>query len=216
MNKISGYYDKKYFAWQSSVGEFGGWANLCKFNNYIADEDDVLDFGCGGGYLLKNLKCRKKFGIEINASAIEVARNNGVETYESVDDVPDESVDVIISNNALEHTTSPLEELIRLKSKLRINGSIIFVVPCESIFCRYESKDIHQHLYSWSPMCIGNLFKAAGYEVVESKVYLHKWPPKYRIIAKIGGRRLFESACRIYGMIDRKWSQVRVVGKRRN
>jgi 2-polyprenyl-3-methyl-5-hydroxy-6-metoxy-1,4-benzoquinol methylase len=46
-------YGKEYFDRQSSIGEFSGWADLTKFNQYICKEDDVLDFGCSGGYLLK-------------------------------------------------------------------------------------------------------------------------------------------------------------------
>jgi hypothetical protein len=43
------YYDSKYFAWQRSLGEFGGWANQPKFSNFIFRDDIVLDFGCGAG-----------------------------------------------------------------------------------------------------------------------------------------------------------------------
>lgn len=42
-------YDKKYFDWQKTIGEFGGKANLFKFEDNIKNTDTVLDFGCGGG-----------------------------------------------------------------------------------------------------------------------------------------------------------------------
>ena len=60
----SAHYDARYFAWQAPQGEFGGWANLTKFRKYIRNDDRVLDFGCGGGFLLKNLTCRKRVGVE--------------------------------------------------------------------------------------------------------------------------------------------------------
>jgi len=60
------YYNKKYFSWQSRVGEFGGRANLSKFAKFIRPDHHVIDYGCGGGYLLKNIKCKEKIGIEIN------------------------------------------------------------------------------------------------------------------------------------------------------
>jgi cyclopropane fatty-acyl-phospholipid synthase-like methyltransferase len=65
-NKKSNHYDSKYYDWQKGMGAFGGWANITKFNDYISPNDDVLDFGCGGGYLLKNLVCKKRVGVEIN------------------------------------------------------------------------------------------------------------------------------------------------------
>jgi SAM-dependent methyltransferase len=210
--KFSKHYDGDYFNWQSSIGEFGGWANKTKFSKYISEDHTVLDFGCGGGFLLKQLNCKNRIGVEINPSAAEQARQNGVKVYSDAQDVPDNSVDIIISNNALEHTFRPLDELKELKSKLKSGGKIIFVVPCESISYNYVSKNVNHHLYSWSPMCLGNMFTEAGYSLIESKPYIHKWPPKYDLIAKIGGRKLFELACRIYGRIDRSWFQVRAIG----
>jgi SAM-dependent methyltransferase len=212
---VSTHYDDKYFDWQASIGEFGGWANQSKFVSYISSESKVLDFGCGGGFLLKNLKCSKRVGVEVNPAARETAKKNGIEVFARVDDVPDEYVDVVISNNALEHTLLPLQELKTLLRKLQPGGKIIFVVPCESISYRYRPNDVNHHLYSWSPMCIGNLFSEAGFSVIESKAYIHKWPPKYRVIAAVGRRPLFELACRIYGRLARTWFQVRVIAEKR-
>jgi len=70
---ISTHYDDKYFDWQASIGEFGGWANQSKFVEYISSNSRVLDFGCGGGFLLKGIKCSTKVGVEVNPSAAETA-----------------------------------------------------------------------------------------------------------------------------------------------
>jgi len=211
---ISSHYDDQYFDWQAPIGEFGGWANQTKFIKYISEHSEVLDFGCGGGFLLRNLKCAKKVGVEVNPAAAATAKKNGLEMFRSVDKIPDDYVDVIISDNALEHTLQPLQELKSLYKKLKTGGKIIFVVPCEAISYSYKPNDINHHLDSWSPMCIGNLFTEAGFSVIESKPYIHKWPPKYQLIAKIGGRPLFEIACRIFGRIERTWFQVRVIGEK--
>jgi SAM-dependent methyltransferase len=213
---VSTHYDDRYFRWQASIGEFGGWANQTKFLEYLSADSNVMDFGCGGGFLLKNLNCSKKVGIEVNPSAADTARKNGVEVFSRVDDVPDEYVDLIISNNALEHTLQPLEELKSLYKKLQQGGKIIFVVPCEAISYSYKPKDINHHLFTWSPMCIGNLFEEAGFSVLESKPYMHKWPPNYRFIARLGGRPLFDLACRIYARLERTWFQVRVIAEKGN
>jgi len=210
----SDHYDESYFAWQSSLGEFGGWANQTKFRDYISGTSEVLDFGCGGGFLLSGLQCAKRVGVEVNPAAAATARARGVEVFQSAAEVPDDYVDVIISNNALEHTLHPLAELRSLYRVLRRGGRIIFVVPCESVSYRYKPNDINHHLYSWSPMCIGNLFTEAGFSVIESKPYIHKWPPKYRLIARLGDRRLFELACRLYGRVERSWFQVRAIGEK--
>ena len=74
---VSTHYDKKYFDWQSSIGEFGGWANQTKFAEYISSNSRVLDFGCGGGYLLKNLECRAKAGVESAAHNSHTGHHGG-------------------------------------------------------------------------------------------------------------------------------------------
>ena len=63
-------------------------------------------------------------------------------------------------------------------------------------------------------MCIGNMFTEAGFTLIESKAYIHKWPPRAKLMRRLGGRWLFELSCRIYARFSRTWFQVRAVGRR--
>lgn len=215
-------YGEEYFCWQSEYGRFGGWANQTKFSPYISPAMKVLDFGCGGGYLLANIDCREKLGIEINPVARAEAKRNGIHALASASEVKDDWADLIISNHALEHCSHPLDELLELRPKLAPGAMIVFVVPCESIKNKFRSDDPNHHLYTWSPMSAANLFAEAGFNVLESKAYLHVWPPRYlpRMLRKIGGRPLFELGCTVYGTLTylsltpSAVSQVRVVAKR--
>ena len=212
MTTTETYYDNKYFDWQAPIGEFGGWANLTKFQPFIDNDFNVIDFGCGGGYLLKNIRCKEKIGVEVNNSAREQAQQNGIRTVESSMDIDEKWADLIISNHALEHVSDPLSELQNLKRLLKPNGKIVFYVPCESIHLAYRNNDVNQHLFTWSPMCLGNIFSEAGYLIEESAPYYHQWPPKnYRRIARWGGRQLFDFCCRLYAHWDRTVFQVRVI-----
>jgi len=208
------HYDKAYFNWQNDIGEFGGWISADVFKDFIKEKHNVIDFGCGGGYLLKNIKCAGKIGIEINDEALKVARGNNITVLKTVDEVEDNWADVIISNNALEHTRNPLLELKKLNKKLKKGGKIVSVVPCESIFYKYKPNDINRHLYSWSPMALGNLFDEAGFKVIEVKPYLHKWPPRYKLIYKLFGKRIFNIFCRIYARVENSWHQVRIIAEK--
>jgi SAM-dependent methyltransferase len=80
-------------------------------------------------------------------------------------------LDVIISNSCLEHIPSPLDSLLALREKLKNGGIIIFSVPHETIDFNYKLNDWNYHLYTWSPMAIGNLFNEAGFEVIKVKTY---------------------------------------------
>ena len=129
-------------------------------------------------------------------------------------ELEDESYDVAISNSALEHVDFPLESLQQIFKKLKPGGLAVFVVPCESRAYAWASNDINFHLYSWSPMCIGNLFTRAGFEVIESKPLMHLWLPKARIAQKILGWTLFNAGSRLRALIDTRLSPIRCVARK--
>ena len=114
------HYDAKYFAQQSKTGWFRGWADLSKFGRYIGGDMKVIDFGCGGEFLLANISCREKIGIEINPAARAEAGRNGVRTVGSAGEIEDGWADLIVSNHALEHCREPLRELMDLLPKLAV------------------------------------------------------------------------------------------------
>jgi len=207
-------YDQAYWDYQQKMGEFGGWANKEKFQKFIKSTDKVIDFGCGGGYLLRQLKCADKIGIEVNEKARAVAKEMGIRTVAAIEDIPDNWADIIISNHVLEHTIAPLDEILSLKNKLKPEGKIIFVVPSEGVYHSYDPNDPNHHLYTWSPMCLGNLFHSAGFKVLESKAVIHRWPPKYRLISKFGSF-IFNMCCSVYGFITSpNLAQSRVIAQK--
>jgi SAM-dependent methyltransferase len=212
---VANFYDADYFKYQAPMGEFGGWADSTKFAEYIGPSDTVLDFGCGGGYLLKSLTCARRLGVEINPDAREMALANGVEAYSTTAEVPDGSCDVVISNHALEHTEKPLDELRELLRTLRPGGIAVIVTPSESPYKAYRADDPNHHLYTWSPMNLGNLLATAGFAEVRSTALFHRWPPKVaRLIAKTTGRKGFDVACRLYGRVGVTEAQSVAVGKK--
>ena len=213
---VSDHYDERYFARQVEIGTFGGWANQIKFQSEIKPTDDVLDFGCGSGFLLKGLTCASRSGIEINPAAIPVARKNGVTVYTAGEDAPEAACDVIGSNHALEHTLRPLDNLKVRRTKLKVGGKLVLVVPCEGLSNAYRPGDINNHLYTWNPMTLGNLLTEAGFQVRESKAFVHKWPMGWRRFKGLyfRNRWLFDFLSRIRGQMSRQSAQVRVVAIR--
>ena len=208
------FYDEKYFDWQKHVGAFGGKANQIKFLKLI-DRDGlkVLDFGCGGGFLISSFeKNIYRYGVEINDAARASAEAKGVKCFKRSSDLPAETFDLIISNNALEHTENPLQELKNLRNSLVAGGKICVVVPLDNKTFAYKKNNQDYHLFSWSPMNLGNLLDCAGFGVLESSPFVHKWVPKYSLFVKLFGWKAFHLACRIYGRLERSWCQVRAIG----
>lgn len=211
---VEEYYDEEYYAYQREIGEFGGKANLIKFEEFLDPSYKILDFGCGGGYLLNNIDCRERWGVEINPAARKIAAENGVSVYASAGELPDNYFDLIISNHVLEHLVNPLAELQRLKQKLRPGGRIIFVVPHQDPREPYHSDDVNKHLYTWNQMTLGNLFAAAGFSVEKVDALQHQWMPDYLEQWEKLGEQGFHKACIEYAKKNGNY-QIRIAAGRK-
>ena len=83
---------------------FYEYRGLCQiFSTLCPTGGKWLDFGCGGGFMLKGLPAKEKLGVEINPAARKQAAENGIRAVESIDEVEDGWADLIISDHALEH-----------------------------------------------------------------------------------------------------------------
>lgn len=209
------YYNEDYFKFQKDQGEFAAEAMAQFFQSYIKPTDKILDFGSGGGFLLNNLTGKEKLGIEINPFARTHAQSLNINTVSSIVEVVDDWADVLISSHALEHTRSPYDILVELKSKLKKGGLIVFIVPHE-IKYKYNANDINRHLYTWSEMSVGNLFSEAGLHVVESKELIYRFPPNYRALRNRFGKKIFDTLCFLRGMWIRvrHMTQIRIIAKK--
>jgi len=213
--KQNTFYNEKYFSWQKDIGFFGGVANLFKFSEFIDPSDAVIDFGCGGGYLLNNINCREKIGIEINGYARKEASSQGLYVVDEIEVLNNEIADIIISNHALEHVERPFDVLKSLLLKLKIGGKIVFVVPHQNTKEEYDAADKNNHLYTWNQMTLGNLFAKAGYKVLRSEAFQHQWPPDYADIYAKYGQEEFHRICKKHAIENDNY-QIRIVATKQN
>lgn len=167
----------------------------------------------GGGYLLAAIDSSDSFGIEINNEARAEASKIGINTVKDSSEIPDEWADIIISNHALEYVFRPLDEIKALYKKLKKGGKIVFVVPQE-LKNNYCEDDINQHLYTWTPQNLGNIFKIAGFQIDEVKVIKHRWPPQSVRIKKYFGHKIFDLIAEIYGRLKGDLFQIRIVARK--
>ena len=213
MAKAENHYDHNYYInYQKIMGEFGGKANLFKFERFISKTDIVLDFGCGGGFLLDNLNCIGKIGIELNEIARLDCISLGIECYENIDIIGDLSIDVIISHHCLEHTTSPFEHIEKFYKKLKKGGKVIIVLPTDNFKKKFKLNDVDYHLYSFSQMNLGNLLDSVGFKEIQINPIFHKWPPFYIFIQKYFGWKVFNLLSYVYGFLRRDVVQIKAVG----
>ncbi len=199
----------KYFAYQKNWASLGNKIDSIKFSPYLSQNDKVLDFGCGGGWLLSHLKCSKKVGIELNEAAHESCRSNGVEVYKSINEVPYKDFDTIISHHCLEHVPYPIEALSSLRNLLKPGGKLILIVPIDDWRRQHDftGEDLDHHLHTWTPRLLANTLSEAGYQIQSVKVLTHAW---FRYWDKFYGKipdGLFHLLCRFWGAF-RKFRQI--------
>jgi SAM-dependent methyltransferase len=208
----------EYFGWQRQGGDFAGRINTHKFKHLIRPNDTVVDFGCGAGFLLRNLVCEKRIGIEVNPIARDFVRSNGIECYSTAAELPDGCADVIVSDHALEHVPYPIGALQELHGKLKENGLLAICVPHNNYWedRTYRADDQNHHLHSWTCQTFGNTLWEAGYEIVSIANRTHAWPGRWTVACY--GRLplwLFDTVCTTYGLVAGKGQQVFAVARRR-
>ncbi|WP_391524877.1 class I SAM-dependent methyltransferase [Methylacidiphilum kamchatkense] len=87
----------------------------------MKNNDAVLDFGCGEGFLLYSLPAKKKVGIEANPHAIEHARSLGLKVYSDINELKNKRFNKIISSHVLAATLhSSLKKKRQLLTVARI------------------------------------------------------------------------------------------------
>jgi len=180
---MKNHYQKKYFDWQKKAGLYGAQQDLWMYEPFIKAEDKVLDFGCGGGYMLDKIRCKVMYGVDINPLARKAAQNKGIRVFEKLKELPSGlRFDVILSHHTLEHLENPAEVIQEFKKYLKKDGFLICVVPIDDwrIEKRFKPDDINKHLYTWTPLLLGNLFIYCGYKIKDIQIIERAWIPLSR------------------------------------
>tara|TARA_B110000444_G_scaffold252686_1_gene282366 strand:- start:663 stop:1349 length:687 start_codon:yes stop_codon:yes gene_type:complete len=196
------YYDEKYVSEQNNVAIDNIPTYNKVFQPHATKEMTILDFGCGAGILLSVLNGKYKIGVDVNKNALEKAKKNGInEVHTNLDNIKPKSIDLIVSNSALEHVPNPHQVLSRLYELLKPEGKILFRVPHETLGWDYKSGDWNYHLFTWSPMAIGNLFNDVGFSDIEVRIEKGIRPPLFRILRKINLEKIIGYLYRIFRII---------------
>lgn len=162
----------------------------------IGDEDDVLDIGCGTGYLTRKIRAITKgkvVGIDPSRSMIDEARRRSkglnieykVKSAEEI--IYREEFDLIVCNSVLQWLKDPELAISNFWRALRKGGKIGVQAPAKKIYCPNFIKAVEkvkedrrtQHIFAhfkepWFFLETAeeykSIFERHGFEVIFSEI----------------------------------------------
>lgn len=198
----SGEAGEKYFSWQDAHGRVSGILTARKFKKFDFSDKKILDFGAGSGNLLHNLNAKIKIAVEVNLAAHPLLRSKGLVVAQSLEEIPNSSVDVVLSHHALEHVPFPIAALMEMHRVLKPSGLLVIWVPIDDWRNqkKFDPADINHHLNTWTPQLLGNTLGEANFHISESsmRIVSRAWFPGFQIFYRFPG---FDMACKIYSII---------------
>jgi len=181
-------YNKDYFSGKTSFFYKLGYGNFAKlyFDNlfkpltpYIdkIKTGKVLDVGCAYGLMLKRFPASfEKFGIDVSEYAIHMAKKRfpsmtfRVSNAEDALPFPEETFDIVICNDVLEHLECPAKTLENIMKGLKKGGVLYINTPNlnfirKKIFQHADKKEHHVSLFSHNDML--HLLQRIGFRIVQ-------------------------------------------------
>jgi SAM-dependent methyltransferase len=191
---VSGYADASYLAQEESLR-----ATFKRLLHNLAKRDllggDLLEIGCGYGYLLDEARSlfRRRVGTEFSAEGAEIARGTGAEVFVGgVEQLArDERFDCVIATQVIEHVYEPLVFVKRLTIHMKPNAHIVLATPDiggvlrKLMGRRWPSFKVPEHVVYFDFRTLELLMRRAGLESIRRLPYPHAFPLSL-ITAKFG------------------------------
>jgi len=180
-----GYSDASYIAQESALR-----ATFKRLLHNLAKHGltggDLLEVGCGYGYLLDEARLffHRRVGTEFSPQAAVIARATGAEVFVGgIEQVPPEAkFDCVVATQVIEHVYEPLSFVKRLASYTRPGGHIVLATPdiggvlSKFMGRRWPSFKAPEHVVYFDFQTLSSLMRHAGLQGVRRLSYPHAFP----------------------------------------
>ncbi len=138
----------------------------------LSKEAHILDIGCSGGCLIQELikkGFKNVYGVDISEQSIAQCKKKGLKNIENMDASDmcfnNNTFDLIISSDNLEHLKNDQEVLRDWNRVLKPNGILIVFVPAyKFLWSVHDTANYHFRRYSKWELC--NKLLRANYSIV--------------------------------------------------
>lgn len=182
----------------------------------------ILDYGSGDGKLVSYLNSRgfHADGYDPSEAAVLLARKNNIPVYDSI---PNRQYDLIMFWHSLEHSETPLEDVLACKKYLAPHSKLLIAVPYAD---SWEAKmtgrtwfcyDWPFHRVHFTPRALKALLEKAGFQVASidyvnleytvssmAQTFLNLFLPKNVFYSLVSRRRAGRSRgrLRLWGLVS--------------
>lgn len=126
--------------------------DLISKSSHLTGGQRVLDFGAGVGTFANLFKSRALGNVdcfEIDKAQSQTLIAQGFQNFQNMDDVQDDSYDLIYSLNVFEHIENDKEILHKLSSKLKRGATLFIFVPAwQYLYSDFDKKVGHFRRYN--------------------------------------------------------------------
>jgi len=218
-NKLFAYYNSEYHTRRNKDlldNDKYFWArartsNELYFSEFTGDSK-VLEFGVGIGQNIVFLK--NAYGYDISKEALDACRKRQIPVFESLESIPNNEFDIVLSRHSLEHVPDPLESLTQMKAKLKNEGTLILVLPKDNHGKASFEPDLNNHLFCWNFRSINNLLNVAGFKPVKNEL---KYTIGFNVLLplyNIFGYRFYLNMVKITGRLSHQNGELIVHAKK--
>jgi SAM-dependent methyltransferase len=143
------------------------------FQALIPPEAAVLDLGCGYGEFINNIRCGKKYGMDLNPLSREHLAKDVAFLQQDCSvrwEMPDASLDVVFTSNFFEHLPDKLalrRTLVEAHRCLKPGGHLIALGP-NIKYVQGAYWDFWDHFLCLTEMSMGEALLNNGFRVTRS------------------------------------------------
>jgi 2-polyprenyl-3-methyl-5-hydroxy-6-metoxy-1,4-benzoquinol methylase len=133
--------------------------NCCELliDNYQPKDccKNVIDVGCGFGYIINQILSREKVAVDVSLSQLRKVNSECFKVRTFAEDIPVESsyFSIVICTDVFEHVENAKELSSELYRILKPGGMLLFACPWEQDISIYESKEYKEKFqkYNFTP-----------------------------------------------------------------
>lgn len=137
----------------------------------------ILDYGCGVGDFITKMRNEgwQTQAFEPNEKAREILLRNKIKSIENLNELPDDSQDIITLWHVLEHLEDPIEKINALKNKLKPDGTLLIAVPNFNAYDakfyknRWAAYDVPRHIYHFQRKSFEEIAKLTKLKIVKTE-----------------------------------------------